>query len=919
MSYLALQNLLKQHPKQGQGKHTHSVYGGSNMSGSYTVPQEKIGELHQLLNKVIFEEGSPISIVEKIQPVTPLIIDFDFKYKEKQTSRQYNENVLKNIVSLFMGIVQELYQLSDNQKICFVMEKDDCMDANKKQYQTKDGIHFLFPHIIAEKSTYRVFREELLKFDMKPYFENEGFTFPSNTPDEIIDESIYKGGNWFIYGSGKPTEQDMRYKLTHIYKDTNDTLTSVPHEMYLDNPLEIIKLNSVSNKQTINVDYTDSLKSSLKSKPLKPSKSVESVESMEIDPQVIHKKKKDEINLASRLIVECLSTDRASDYSAWRDVGLCANNISSCDKMRNAWIQFSKKWSMYHDDTECKKKWEEFTSQTCDDPLTIGSLKYWAKYDDFDRYKVIIQDSLGDLMKVTTKGNKDQPTGLHADVANVIYHYFRDEFVCSSIKENAWYYFNKGCGGKWEKTDLGHILRSKLSSEVVDLFEKYAAEYKSQIQEEGDNFDRRNTNCYKIILKLKDSSYKDKIMKECREYFYDKTFGEKLNSKLTLIGFENGVYDLTKSIFREGLPDDYMSMSCGLTLPISPKMMPMGFEELKDEISFMSDYDESLSGLDDFLKKVFPIPAVLEYTLRFLASCLSGEIREEKFYFWTGSGGNGKSKLIELIDFTFGDYSRSMDVSYLTTKRGSSSSASPELESVKHARFVSMSEPEKTDQIYVGKLKQMTGGDKMTSRQLFGETTQFKPQFKMVLMCNDLPKLAGNDGGIWRRIEVVKYLAKFTDKPKPSPAEPYQYLADTQLSEKLEQWKILFMIRLLEKYIQYDKPLEEGGGTLPPEEVKEMTKSYRTANDVIANWMNDDIVESDKTMKFEDLFDAWERWCDDEGYPSKNRPDKKEIKEALLKRQEKTDYGLVVGKVLKDGAPNGTRRNPRFNLRSVEE
>ena len=55
------------------------------------------------------------------------------------------------------------------------------------------------------------------------------------------------------------------------------------------------------------------------------------------------------------------------------------------------------------------------------------------------------------------------------------------------------------------------------------------------------------------------------------------------------------------------------------------------------------------NALNDFLKKVFPIDSVREYTLRFLSSCLSGEIREEKFYFWTGSGGNGKSKLIELI------------------------------------------------------------------------------------------------------------------------------------------------------------------------------------------------------------------------------------------------------------------------------
>ena len=43
-------------------------------------------------------------------------------------------------------------------------------------------------------------------------------------------------------------------------------------------------------------------------------------------------------------------------------------------------------------------------------------------------------------------------------------------------------------------------------------------------------------------------------------------------------------------------------------------------------------------------------------------------LEKEKFYFWTGSGGNGKSKLVDLVEFALGEYSKSMDVSYLTTK-----------------------------------------------------------------------------------------------------------------------------------------------------------------------------------------------------------------------------------------------------------
>ena len=45
--------------------------------------------------------------------------------------------------------------------------------------------------------------------------------------------------------------------------------------------------------------------------------------------------------------------------------------------------------------------------------------------------------------------------------------------------------------------------------------------------------------------------------------------------------------------------------------------------------------------------------------------------------------------------------------------------------------------------------------------------------------------LGGNDGGIWRRIEVVEYISKFTDDPRPSPANPYQYKADEQLTKNL--------------------------------------------------------------------------------------------------------------------------------------
>ena len=575
------------------------------------------------------------------------------------------------------------------------------------------------------------------------------------------------------------------------------------------------------------------------------------------------------------------------------------------------------KWAMYNDATECNKQWEWFQRNN-NKQITIASLHFWARQDDPDKYEEIKKESLENLVVLSIKG--DKATGPHADVANVIFHYFKDRFVCANIKDNLWYYFNEDIGGRWEITEQGHRLRSRLSNEIVDLYAFYLNKYqeKARLEEEESEFrqiyDTRVANCGKVIVKLKDSSYKDKIMKECREYFYDNKFCEKLDDQKHLIGFENGIYDLNKSVFRGGLPSDYVSLSTQLNLPVPKSMIPIGIEDILEIVKEVENYDELNDGLNDFLEKVFPTDGVREYTLRFLSSCLSGEVREEKFYFWTGSGGNGKSKLVDLIELALGDYSRSMDVGYLTTKKGSSSSASPELESIKHARFVWMSEPERTDTIYVGKLKLMSGGDKMTTRGLYKETTQFKPQFKIILMCNELPKLGGNDGGIWRRIEVVEYISKFTDDPRPSPANPHQYKADEQLTKKLELWNVLFVVKLLDKYRKYN--LE---GTCPPKEVKDKTKAYRTSNDIIANWMDDDVIECDEFCSFDELYDAWERWCDDEGYMAKQRPEKREVKLELLKHQEKTEYGLVLGKKKSDNCPNGTKNKPLFNFKPMDD
>ena len=129
---------------------------------------------------------------------------------------------------------------------------------------------------------------------------------------------------------------------------------------------------------------------------------------------------KHDLEIAKKLTM-ILSTDRAGNYTDWLDIGYCLHGISP--DLLQTWIAFSMKWSMYNDQTECNKQWEWFQRNN-NKQITIASLHFWARQDDPDKYEEIKKESLENLVVISIKGEK--ATGPHADVANVIFHYFKD-------------------------------------------------------------------------------------------------------------------------------------------------------------------------------------------------------------------------------------------------------------------------------------------------------------------------------------------------------------------------------------------------------------------------------------------------------------------------------------------------------------
>ena len=140
---------------------------------------------------------------------------------------------------------------------------------------------------------------------------------------------------------------------------------------------------------------------------------------------------------------------------------------------------------------------------------------------------------------------------------------------------------------------------------------------------------------------------------------------------------------------------------------------------------------------------------------------MSGNVLEQRFSIWTGSGGNGKSILLDLIRETFGEYCTNLPVTLLTQKRKASNAASPEKARTRGKRFCYMQEPEEKEKINAGEMKEISGGDMIQARELYSAPFEFKPQFEIILMCNEKPTIEDKTNGAWRRVQVYPFPSSF--------------------------------------------------------------------------------------------------------------------------------------------------------------
>lgn len=247
---------------------------------------------------------------------------------------------------------------------------------------------------------------------------------------------------------------------------------------------------------------------------------------------------------------------------------------------------------------------------------------------------------------------------------------------------------------------------------------------------------------------------------------------------------------------------------------------------------------------DKFLDSVFIGDAeVIEFIQVLLGYCLTGSTREQKLFFFFGKGSNGKSTLLDLVEWILGDYSIKLPASVLMQSRHTSHPT--ELAQLQGRRLATSSEIEDGQYWAESRIKELTGDEVLSARFMRQDFFQFRQTQKHVICGNYRPRLKGGDSAMQRRMVLVPFDACFEGKAQ-----------DKLLPEKLKAEAPAILQWMINGAVSWAQQ-----GLVIPERIKSASNEYMQAMDDLAEWCEDccDLdPDARETKKY--LFTSFVEW-----------------------------------------------------------
>ena len=381
--------------------------------------------------------------------------------------------------------------------------------------------------------------------------------------------------------------------------------------------------------------------------------------------------------------------------------------------------------------------------------------------------------------------------GSHCDntLVGVLYELLVGELVHS---DKEWWFFEEGT---WQK-DGGEYLWNVITETFVYYLRNEIPQGSIPVND--------------IVRYLGSSTATFRLIKALSYKLGDPSFVGKLDSTVGLLGMKNGTYDINSNTFRKAISSDYISLSCGVKYTTKHK-------------------DEHLVEFMKILKQIFPRDDVLDFFMRSCTSMLEGYNKHKVFYVWWGKGNNAKTLMQRFISSILGDYSVCLSTSLITGKRASSSNATPDIQYTKNKLAVFLQEPNPEEKIQVGRIKELTGNDKIYTRGLFKSSESMEFRAKIVVVANNALEVPGMDVPFRRRIVVIPFESTFTNSTDNGE---YVFSEDVEMEEKIFKYREIFMAMILDEYPRFVKE-----GLNIPQYIKDKTSEYITLNNYVLKFI----------------------------------------------------------------------------------
>lgn len=397
--------------------------------------------------------------------------------------------------------------------------------------------------------------------------------------------------------------------------------------------------------------------------------------------------------------------------------------------------------------------------------------------------------------------------------------YQNDTRYCPEAK--SWYTYD---GGRWQK-DVGSLLVSSKIKEFVRLMALYCGEIPDE---------EKRKQYMGFVSKMGDRRFRDRMMKDAADSMT--IAAAEFDTHPYLINCKNGTYDLETMTFREHDWKDFLTMQTNFDYTMQEVTCPR-WEQ------FIKEVTQDNKDKADYLQRV-------------LGYSILGTGKEECMFILHGkTTRNGKSTMLDAIQHLLGDYSTVAPVELIcrNERQKNAEAANPVLARLKGKRMVTMSESDTAGKLDEATIKQYTGGEDITARELYQSAITFKPQFTMWLSCNDLPAVKDKSLFASDRVRVIEFNRHFSDEEQDKGLKDY--------FETPEAMKGIFTW-LVAGYFKYRR-----FGLKMCDDMKKVIKQYEKDNDLVLQFLEEKCEGTDEGYtKAKTLYDNYKIWCKSNGY-----------------------------------------------------